>query len=102
MNSGKIFLSVLAGAAAGAIAGILLAPAKGSKTRKDILNKGEDYVDSVKGKMDHMFDTFSRKFDKVKAEATDFAEKAKEDAAHYAEKVKEGASAYAEKKMPNR
>lgn len=91
MKSGKILISVLAGAAAGAIAGILLAPAKGSKTRKDILNKGEDYYDSVKGKMDKLFDTFSRKFENVKAEATDFAEKAKE-----------GASAYAEKKMPKR
>ncbi|NLO02771.1 MAG: YtxH domain-containing protein, partial [Bacteroidales bacterium] len=45
MSSGKVFLGVLAGAAAGALAGILFAPAKGSKTRKRILKKGEDYSD---------------------------------------------------------
>lgn len=34
MNSSKIALGVLSGIAAGAIAGIFLAPDKGSKTRK--------------------------------------------------------------------
>ncbi len=42
MSSGKVFLGILAGAAAGALAGILFAPEKGSKTRKKIVKKGEN------------------------------------------------------------
>ena len=52
MNSSKIVLGVLGGIAAGAIAGILFAPEKGSKTRKKILNKGKDFSDEMKGKFD--------------------------------------------------
>ena len=39
MGTGKILLGVLAGVAAGATLGILFAPAKGSKTRKKIIEK---------------------------------------------------------------
>lgn len=85
MNSGKIFVSLLAGAAAGALAGILLAPAKGSKTRRRILKKGESYVGSVKEKMDEMFDTFTEKFNKVKEEVIDYAEEVKEEVSGYSE-----------------
>ena len=46
MSSGKVVLGLLAGVAVGALAGILFAPAKGSKTRKRIMNKGENYADS--------------------------------------------------------
>ncbi|MCL4481924.1 MAG: YtxH domain-containing protein, partial [Bacteroidetes bacterium] len=41
MNTGKVLLGVLAGVAAGALIGILFAPAKGSRTRRRILKKGE-------------------------------------------------------------
>ncbi len=75
MSSGKVVLGLLAGVAAGALAGILFAPAKGSKTRKKILRKGEDYVDVLKDKMDDLLETTNQKFEKVKKEVTDFAEK---------------------------
>ena len=41
MNTGKVVLGTLAGLAFGAIAGILLAPEKGSTTRKQISDKGQ-------------------------------------------------------------
>lgn len=46
----KIGLAFLAGAAAGVIAGILLAPDKGSETRKKMLDKAREFSDIVKEK----------------------------------------------------
>ena len=86
MSSGKVFLGILAGAAAGALAGILFAPAKGSKTRKRIVRKGEDYVDSFKDALDELLDSVTDKFEKVKGEVSDYAEKVKDDVTEYAEK----------------
>ena len=45
MNTGKVLLSVLAGAAIGASLGILFAPDKGSSTRKKISVKKDEYVE---------------------------------------------------------
>jgi gas vesicle protein len=75
MNTGKILLGVIAGAAAGALAGILFAPAKGSKTRKRILKKGEAYSDAVKDKFNDLLEDVTEKFETMKEDITDFAEK---------------------------
>ncbi|WP_372948595.1 YtxH domain-containing protein [Mariniphaga sp.] len=75
MSSGKVFLGVLAGAATGALAGILFAPAKGSKTRKKITRKGEDYLDAVKDTFNELLDAFTEKLEKVKDDVSEFAEK---------------------------
>jgi gas vesicle protein len=74
MNSGKIFLGVLAGMAAGALLGILFAPDKGSETRRKIVEKGEDYVDDVKQKFNGLVDELSKKMDGVHAKAKKMAE----------------------------
>lgn len=74
MNSGKIFLGVLAGMAAGALLGILFAPDKGSETRRKIVEKGEDYVDDVKQKFNGLVDDLSKKMDGVHAKAKKMAE----------------------------
>jgi gas vesicle protein len=75
MSSGKFFLGVLAGAATGALAGILFAPAKGSKTRKKISRKGEDYLDAVKESYNDLLDTITEKMEKVKEDVSEFADK---------------------------
>jgi len=46
----KLGLVFLAGAAAGAIAGILLAPEKGSETRKKMGDKAREFSDGLKDK----------------------------------------------------
>ncbi|HEY9048512.1 MAG TPA: YtxH domain-containing protein [Ohtaekwangia sp.] len=56
MNKGKVILGVLAGIAAGAVMGVLLAPEKGSRTRKIIQRKGEDLADALNDKIDEKFD----------------------------------------------
>ena len=75
MSSGKVVLGLLAGAAAGALAGILFAPAKGSRTRRRIMNKGENYADSLKNKLNDLLEKTNKKFEKVKEEVADFTEK---------------------------
>lgn len=45
MKQGKVLLGVLAGVAAGAAIGILLAPAKGTDTRKKIARNATDLKD---------------------------------------------------------
>ncbi|MCK9402704.1 MAG: YtxH domain-containing protein [Chitinophagaceae bacterium] len=49
-STGKILAAVLAGAAIGAVVGILLAPDKGSETRKKISEEGKRLADDVKDK----------------------------------------------------
>ena len=50
MSNSKALLGFVAGAAVGALAGILFAPDKGSATRKKIKNKSGDLAESVKHK----------------------------------------------------
>ena len=73
MGSGKVLASVLAGAAAGAILGILFAPDKGTETRRKIAEKGADLADSVKGKVSEYSDAISEKYGAVKEKLTGLA-----------------------------
>ena len=66
MGAGKVFASVLAGAAAGAVLGILFAPDKGTETRRKIAEKGSDIAGTVKDKYNDISDTVSEKYDAAK------------------------------------
>jgi gas vesicle protein len=70
MNSSKVCCGVIVGAAAGAVLGILFAPDKGSVTRKNISNKGDYYVKSVKDNFNEFLDSVSGKFHKGMEYAT--------------------------------
>ena len=68
MRSGKLVLGLLAGVAVGAIAGILLAPGKGSKTRKRIVSKGEAFAREAQDKFDELVDSISKKYETARDE----------------------------------
>ncbi len=77
MSTGKVVLGTLAGIAIGAIAGILFAPEKGSTTRKQIMDKGNDYADELNSKFKEFTDSLTEKIENTKKDAENLAEKGK-------------------------
>ncbi|HLZ88317.1 MAG TPA: YtxH domain-containing protein [Puia sp.] len=65
-NSSKILLGFIAGAAIGGALGILLAPDKGSETRRRIVEKGSDIGDSIADFGDTVKEKFNDVVDGVK------------------------------------
>ena len=55
MTTGKALLGVLSGIAVGTVIGILLAPDKGDKLRKNISRKSEDLAEAINDKIDEKF-----------------------------------------------
>ena len=75
MKNNQVILGVLGGLAAGALLGILFAPHKGSKTRKMILNKGEDYAGELKNKFDSLYDKVTNQYNGVMKDAKEYVSK---------------------------
>lgn|SRR5690606_7548147 len=65
METGKILLGTLAGVAIGAIVGVLMAPDKGSETRRKLAQKGSDMADGLKGKYSGLRDKYNDLVDNV-------------------------------------
>jgi gas vesicle protein len=76
VNSGKVLLGVLAGAAAGAILGILFAPDKGTETRRKIAEKGDDLVKDAKEKFNGLIDELGKKIDSIQTKTKEMTDKA--------------------------
>ena len=62
METGKTAAGVLLGVGVGALLGVLFAPAKGTKTRRRIMDKGQNYADDIKGKFDDLYQEVSNKY----------------------------------------
>lgn len=75
MNSGKLLLGILAGVAAGAALGILLAPDKGEVTRKRIITKGQDYADGLNERVTGMMESINNKVDRAQHTVDEFVSK---------------------------
>lgn len=73
MKTSTVVLGVLGGVAVGAIAGILFAPAKGTKTRKRIMKKGNAYTQDLKNKFEDLYGSVVTKYEEVLEEAKEFA-----------------------------
>jgi gas vesicle protein len=80
MISKQVFFGVIAGAAAGAIVGMLFAPAKGSVTRRRIVRKGTEYAEDAKKTFDKYTDALSDEYTAIKEGAKDWVEKGKDKA----------------------
>ncbi|HEY4107994.1 YtxH domain-containing protein [Puia sp.] len=65
-NTSKILLGFIAGAAIGGALGILLAPDKGSETRRRIVEKGNEFGDSIVDLGETVKDKFNDVVDGVK------------------------------------
>ncbi|MFM9989180.1 YtxH domain-containing protein [Flavobacterium sp.] len=65
MESGKTVAGVLLGIGVGALLGVLFAPHKGTKTRRKIMRKGQDYADELKGKFDGLYQEVSDKYEDI-------------------------------------
>jgi gas vesicle protein len=63
MEAGKTALGIVLGIGVGALLGVLFAPAKGSKTRRRIMDKGQGFADELKGKFDGLYEDVSGKYE---------------------------------------
>lgn len=70
----------------GLITGLLLAPEKGTETRRKISRKAND----LKDKFDDFVDSISDKLDSVKSDAENLARNAKSEAKSFAGDVRNG------------
>lgn len=77
-NTGRTLLALFAGAAAGAVLGILFAPDKGSETRRKIADSTGRLTDSIKESAEEGMNTLSEVKDKVYSKAEELSGKVQE------------------------
>ena len=85
MSKSKLVTGVLAGAAIGAVFGILLAPDKGSETRKKIAKKGNDLSGSVKDGIGKIGESINNKYQNIKGDAKEMMNDSTEKGMNYKE-----------------
>lgn len=76
MKITSIIMTGLFAGAAGAIAGTLFAPGKGSKTRNKIAKKGQEYKESVKDNFNEITDSITHPFEDIEDKTIRISQKA--------------------------
>ena len=69
-DSGKVLLGVLAGAAAGVITGVLIAPSSGKDTRENISSKTDELLTNVKEILNKQKQQVEEKVGEMKSKTT--------------------------------
>jgi gas vesicle protein len=70
MSTSNVILGALAGLAIGAIAGILFAPGKGSASRRQMMDKRDDYVERQISKLEGISDVVTGRIFSNKSDGT--------------------------------
>lgn len=84
----KVLLGILAGAATGAILGVLFAPDRGMETRRKIGETSRDLASNLKEKASGFVDTVADKYETAKESASDLIEQGKQKAGSLASNLK--------------
>jgi gas vesicle protein len=77
MKKSTILISVLGSAFVGAVLGVLFAPDKGYKTRRQITKKGDEYAGMAKKEYDEMVKKMNRQYDDLKSQSDELLTKGK-------------------------
>jgi gas vesicle protein len=88
----KVLLGILAGAATGAILGILFAPDRGMETRRKIGEGSKEVANNLKDKFSEFVDSVADKYETAKESASDLLEQGKQKASSLASNLKSDVS----------
>jgi gas vesicle protein len=88
MSSKKVVIGAVVGVAAGAVLGLLFAPAKGAMTRQRMARKVANSAEDVQENLSEYIDATVEKYDSVKQGAVDLVDKAKKKAASATERLR--------------
>ena len=91
MSTTKVLLGFIAGAAVGAIAGVLFAPDSGENTRKKIADKSGDWTDAAKDSFNGLIDGVKNAYSTTKDKMEEFGDHAKANMTSARNEVKEEA-----------
>ncbi len=88
MSKTNILISVIIGSFIGALLGVLYAPEKGEKTRKQIAQKSDEYSDLVKSEFDDFVKSMRKKYESALDDTEEIINKGKTKAEELRNEVK--------------
>jgi len=88
MSKTNILISVIIGSFIGALLGVLYAPEKGEKTRKQIAKKSDEYSDLVKSEFDDFVKSMRKKYESALDDTEEIINKGKTKAEELRNEVK--------------
>ena len=97
MSKQNLVTGLLAGAAVGAVLGLLFAPDKGSATRRKLRNKGGECKDQLCDQFGNLIDDASHSVEKVKSKISSFMGQAEDKVQDLAQKAESKANEFADK-----
>lgn len=88
-NSNSTFWATLTGLASGIAIGILVAPDKGTRTRKKITQQGDNYLNDIKNELSEIRKDVNKKIEATKEGMEDLTSKGKKRAKEAGDEVQE-------------